>query len=489
MPGDIFSKNIECAKAIAKYYSKANGVLLSSGTTSLEVALNYLGIKKNDYVLTTNKVCYKVISSIFRVNAYPVLVEPSNGFVLNVKDIQNAINKFNIKAMILVHHLGLPVDIQSIKDVLPVKIKVIEDASQAWSLKSRGNMVGHGGDIVISSFGPSKPFSLGGGGGTSGTAALKCAVKALNIQPHQRVLISSYTFIATAAAVVNRGAIPIPIDFDFEYSLDLEQLENEINSGCGAIIPVHLPGRCFNLTPIIDLSKKYNVPVLEDACQAFGSQYKGNYAGTIGHIGTFSFHQNKQISAGEGGLVVTNNQELHSIARNYADQGAVRNEKPSWDDPDSFIGDNCRMTNIHAAILISQLQKLNSIIKQQKLNKQKIENDLHDCHLWKIVHSPDRTGETAMNILLLCNSEQTADKLIEYANKENILLRRIWNKPYFYHDVFKRLKLDPASLKKSECKKAVEVAQKLLCLPVPSILKEENIPLITSFFKNNRNWD
>lgn len=140
-------------------------------------------------------------------------------------------------------------------------------------------------------------YALGVTNGTSGliTALIGCDVKA-----GDRVLVSSYTFLATALAVKCLEAIPIPLNIDLQNGFDLQDLEEELKKGCKAVIVVQLQGRCFDLSKVKCLLEKYNVKLIEDSCQAFGAKIKDEYAGTIGDVGVYSFQQFKQVSCGEG---------------------------------------------------------------------------------------------------------------------------------------------------------------------------------------------
>lgn len=314
-------------------------------------------------------------------------------------------------------------------------------------------------------------------GVNNGTSALKTALRAIEIKPGDRVLISAYTFIATAASVISFGGIPVPIDFDFITGMDLSDLQRELKKGCSAIILVHLQGYTFNISPILTLAKKKKIPVIEDACQAFGSSYKGIYAGCFADIGAFSFQQYKQVSCGEGGLIVTNNEQYYKKAKIYSDHGMVR-ELMSWDSDDALIGDNYRMNNLQAAILIPQISKLNKMISIQKRNKKYILNHIIPTKTNCLVKSLDESGETGMNILFFAKSKEIAEAIISHAKIRKIEFRRLWDRPYYKYRVFERIKLTPNHLKKPTCNKAEDIAQRLLALSLSQALKKEALTKI-----------
>lgn len=308
----------------------------------------------------------------------------------------------------------------------------------------------------------------------NGTTALKTALFCIGIKPKDRVLISAYTFIATAASAISFGAIPIPIDFDWEYGMNLDDLQREIKKGCKAIIPVHLQGRAFNLTPILKIARNKNIPVIEDACQAFGAQYQGEFAGCMADIGTYSFQQYKQMSAGEAGMLVTNNEKYFKIARTYSDHGMIR-ESMNWEGEEALIGDNYRMNNLQAAILNVQIRKIKTIISSQIKKRNYILKKIKKAGLASIVNSFDISGETGMNILFLTESKDKADQIIAHSQEHHIQFRRIWGKPYYLHGIFKRIKLDIEALRKADCVAAEDISQRLLALSVPPILSTRDL--------------
>ena len=313
---------------------------------------------------------------------------------------------------------------------------------------------------------------------TNGTSALKAALVGAGIKANDRVLISSYTFLATAFAVISLGAIPIPIEVDLDNGLNLKDLEEEIKKGCNAVIAVHFQGRAFNLNKVRKLTKEYNIPLIEDACQAFGANYKGTYAGTFGDIGVYSFQQFKQISTGEGGAIVTNNETILNRIRNYTDEGSVRDHFPSWNNEEALFGENERMNNLIGAVLYAQLEKYDYMLSKQKEIRTKIMKNLKDIK--NIISSKDPKGDTSMNILILLNDNKYMEKAIELAKESNIELRHMWSSLYYDNDLFKRNKLTSKDLKGKECSFTKDLISKMLVISIPPILNEEDITKITN---------
>jgi len=141
---------------------------------------------------------------------------------------------------------------------------------------------------------------------SSGTTALHIALAAFGIGPGDEVIVTPYTFVATATAVLEQNAIPIFADIDpVTLTLDPEDVARRITPRTKAIVPVTISGTLVDMDPIMELARKHNLWVLEDACQSLGARYKGKLAGTIGHVGAFSSITGKIINTGEGGFVVT----------------------------------------------------------------------------------------------------------------------------------------------------------------------------------------
>ena len=318
-------------------------------------------------------------------------------------------------------------------------------------------------------------YALGVTNGTSGliTALIGCDVKA-----GDRVLVSSYTFLATALAVKCLEAIPVPLNIDLQNGFDLQDLQEELKKGCKAVIVVQLQGRCFDLSKVKCLLEKYNVKLIEDSCQAFGAKIKDEYAGTIGDVGVYSFQQFKQVSCGEGGAVVTNNKTIYQKMRNYTDMGAERNLFPNWNGNDVLFGQNYRMNNIMAAILCEQLKKVDNIILKQQKSRNYI---LSKVKLNNLINSVDPNGDTGMNILLLLNSKEEFNNVKEIGDKQNIEVRRMWNGLYFENELFKRNKLTDVDLKNNSCSKSKELVDRLAVISIPPILNKEDCNKIIDF--------
>jgi dTDP-4-amino-4,6-dideoxygalactose transaminase len=188
----------------------------------------------------------------------------------------------------------------------------------------------------------------------NGTDALWLSLLALQVGPGDEVITVPSTFMATAEAISYCGARPRFVDIDEQtYTMDPALLERAINPRTKAIIPVHLFGQCADMDPILDIASKHGLPVVEDACQAHGAQYKGRKAGTVGVLGCFSFYPGKNLGAlGEAGGVTTDDKELAARIQVFRDHGQHRKYHHS------LVGWNARMDGIQGAVLSIKLKHL-----------------------------------------------------------------------------------------------------------------------------------
>lgn len=188
----------------------------------------------------------------------------------------------------------------------------------------------------------------------SGTAALHLALAALEIGPGDEVITVAHTFIATAEAISAVGAKPKFVDIDpVSYCMDPQRLEEAITSRTRAIIPVHLYGQMADMDAILAIANRHGIPVIEDACQAHGAEYKGSRAGSLGTAGCFSFYPGKNLGAcGEGGAVTTNDAELARRIRMWRDHGSLKKYEHQ------IVGHNMRMEGLQGGILAVKLRFL-----------------------------------------------------------------------------------------------------------------------------------
>jgi len=206
---------------------------------------------------------------------------------------------------------------------------------------------------------------------TSGTAALKVALKALGIGPGDEVITQGFTFVATWEAILEVGALPVFTEVDATLNMDPEDLKKKISAKTKCIIPVHMLGAQAKIDAIINIAKQHGIPVIEDTAQAAGGRIKGKHLGSFGTCGTFSFDSVKTITTGEGGMIITDDIELWRSMSEYHDHGHDHKVNPGTRGGEGrrFIGFNYRMMELQGAIGLAQLAKLDSIVAAQQKNK------------------------------------------------------------------------------------------------------------------------
>jgi len=200
---------------------------------------------------------------------------------------------------------------------------------------------------------------------SSCTGALHMGMAALGIGPGDEVILADTNWIATAAPIVHLGAKPVFVDIlSDSWCINPDLIEKAITSRTKAIIAVHLYGNLCDMSELMTLSKKHDIPVIEDAAEAIGSIYLGQKAGSIGRFGAFSFHGTKTLTTGEGGIFVTNDHELYERVLTLSNHGRSKKQtKQFWPD---FLGFKYKMSNIQAAIGCGQMERIEELITRKK---------------------------------------------------------------------------------------------------------------------------
>lgn len=302
---------------------------------------------------------------------------------------------------------------------------------------------------------------------SSGTTALHLALVALGITKGDKVLVPSLDFISVANVVTYVGAKPVFVDSHPDYwCMDPSKLP--IDRQTKAIIAVHLYGHPCDMEKIMRIAKEQNLQVIEDCAEAHGAEYKGRKVGTFGVISCFSFYGNKIITTGEGGMCLTNSDELAQKMRILRDHG-MNPQKRYWHD---VIGFNYRMTNLQAALGVAQLNKINDKIKKKRI----IANEYNN--LLKAIPNVTLPPEMpwAKNVYWLYSilvDPHLRDKVIEHLDKQGIESR-----PFFYPS-----HLMPPHKTNSSFPVAEELSAKGLNLPSGPILSENQIERIVTSLK------
>ena len=249
---------------------------------------------------------------------------------------------------------------------------------------------------------------------TSGHAALSSALIAMGIGPGDEVIVPAYTYIATAMAVVQAGAIPVIAEIDETRTLCPIDTEKKITPRTKAIIPVHIQGFPCNMDAFTSLGKKYGIKILEDACQSVGGSYKGKRLGTVGDAGALSFNYFKVITAGEGGALLTDDKQIAERALIYHDSSAVAyfGDQLSGVEEELFCGNEYRTNEVSSAILRQQMKRLDGILHDLRENKKKLKKAL--TGVCGFIPSNDEDGDCATTLAIAFDS---AEKTEAFAKK------------------------------------------------------------------------
>jgi len=245
---------------------------------------------------------------------------------------------------------------------------------------------------------------------TSGTAALITALSALGIGPGDEVIVPGYTFIASISSIIIARAVPVLAEVDESLTLDPADVEKRITPRTKAIMAVHMLGNACDLDKLQAIAKKHKLILIEDAAQAFGASYKGKRVGTLGRIGTYSFNIFKTINAGDGGMVVTDDDELYFRAFGYHDQGHFPSRSGVEIGNRSIVGQNYRMNEITGAVLIAQFRRLGDIIERLGHIKTRMKKQLEGVPGVAFRRINDPAGECNTLLTVFLPTKEAAEK-------------------------------------------------------------------------------
>ena len=303
---------------------------------------------------------------------------------------------------------------------------------------------------------------------SSCTTSLHISLLSMGIKQGDEIIVPSFTFIATANSVLYTGAKPVFVDIDEKtYNIDPSKLEEKITKETKAIIPVHLYGQPADMEEINQIADKYNLIVIEDACQAHNSEYK-NKKIPISETGCFSFYPGKNLGAyGEGGIIVTDNKEIAEKTRLLRDHG--QREKYVHD----IIGFNSRMEGIQGAILNVKLKHLDKWTEKRR-DKAKVYNEL----LYGVVETPIEKNDRKHVYHLYVTRTRNRERLIEFLKKRGISTSLHYPIPIHLQKAFSYLNYAKGSFPITE-----KYADEILSLPIYPELNEEQIKYVCDSIK------
>ena len=267
------------------------------------------------------------------------------------------------------------------------------------------------------------------------TSALIASLIALGVGPGDEVIVPGYTFFASCACIVAAKAVPVIVEVDDSLTIDPDDFERKITSRTKAVIAVHMRGVPCDMNRILPIAKRHNIKVLEDVAQATGGSYMGKRLGSIGDMGAFSFQYHKIITAGEGGMVTTNDERLNDRAMAYHDTSACwrpggpagRFAKARYEG-ELFPGVNYRMSELTGAVLRAQLTRLDDLLERMKSNKNRIKNAVSDIKGLEFRRLNDTSGDSGIVLIFYLPSAELAGKFAVALNAEGIGASSLHNK-------------------------------------------------------------
>jgi dTDP-4-amino-4,6-dideoxygalactose transaminase len=246
---------------------------------------------------------------------------------------------------------------------------------------------------------------------SSGTASIYIALKALGIGPGDEVIVPAYTFVASYSAIIFAGAVPVLAEIDDSLNLDPEDVEQRITGKTRAIMPVHMLGNPCGMEELRNIADSHGLPMVEDCCQAAGASYRGKKIGSIGEFGTFSLNFFKTITAGDGGLVITDDDELYWKAFALHDQGHSPNRTGVEIGKRSILGFNFRINELTGAVALAQLRKIDTIVSTLRKKKSMLKQRLSGLEGFSFRRLNDVAGECGTLLTLIFLHREKAEKV------------------------------------------------------------------------------
>lgn len=277
---------------------------------------------------------------------------------------------------------------------------------------------------------------------SSGTAAIKIALKALGIKPGDEVITQAFNFIATIEAILDCGAKPVIVNVNKTLNMCPEELKKKITKKTKVIIPVHMLGVSCENREIFKIAKSKNIKILEDNCESVAGKYENDFLGTIGDIGIFSLDFGKFITTGEGGLILTNNKNYFKYCKAYHDHGHENNPRYSRGmDTKSFPGFNYRMTEMQGIIGKEQLKKINYILKENKKRYKIIESFLKNK--FELRSIPKNSISNFDTFIFFINDKKQKSKILKVIKNNNFGTKNLpdaikWHCSYFWDHIFNK---------------------------------------------------
>lgn len=313
------------------------------------------------------------------------------------------------------------------------------------------------------------------------TSAIHLALLALGIGEGDEVIVPDITWIATSAPISYVGATPVFADIDKKtWCISVESLKRCITSKTKAVIPVDLYGNIPDMDEIRNICEKHHLAIIEDAAEAMGSIYKGKKAGSLGDIGVFSFHGSKIMTTGEGGMLVTDNEEIYNKCLKFRDHGRAISDKMFWNDE---VGYKYKMSSMQAALGIAQLERIEELVERKRNIFDWYKRELGDIEGVSLNEEPKDSRSNYWMVTIVWINEKyniSKEKLMNELKKNNIDSR-----PFFYP-----LSMEPAYKDLAKSKQydklnnvAYDISAYAINLPCGMMMTEELVKIVCNKVK------
>ena len=333
---------------------------------------------------------------------------------------------------------------------------------------------------------------------SSGTAGLHVLVKIAGIKEGDEVMTSPFSFIASSNVILFEKAKPVFVDIDpktlnidanktvefieTNYEFDGQHLRNkETGAVLRALLPVHIFGHPVDMDPLLELSEKYNLPIIEDSCEAIGAEYFSKKlnrwvkVGTLGIGGVFAFYPNKQITTGEGGIIVTNSSEVERLARSLINQG--RGDNPVWLEH-VRLGYNYRMDELSAALGYAQMLRLDEILKKRQKVAEMYFEALSDIDEIELPYVAEWAKISWFVFVIKVKKHVDRDKLMEYLNSHGVS-----SKPYFTPIHLQKFYREMFGYKQGDLPVTEDISSRTIAIPFFNNLTQEEINYVREKLK------
>ena len=308
---------------------------------------------------------------------------------------------------------------------------------------------------------------------SSGTAAIKTALISLGVQRGDEVITQSFTFIATVEAIMDIGAKPIIVNINETLNMCPNELQQKITKKTKAIIPVHMLGVSAQVDKIMKIAKKNKIPIVDDNCEALGAKWGKKRLGYHADICTWSFDNGKTITTGEGGMITTNNKRIYQTCREYKDHGHQNNPNlPRGLDTHKIYGFNYRITEIQAALGLTQLKKLNIILKNNKKNYNIIQRKIKILKKIQFRKIPKKCSPLYDCLIFKVPSKKIASKFSGLLKSKKIITKNLpsainWHFAKHWDHIFLKFGYNKKKLSKKFFKSS-EILERCIAIPISS---------------------